>query len=152
MPVCISSTSDADIHSNVEAELLLQGDAVMGRRDLGFAEARHQIPLRDEPAVEREAVAAGGVEVLGAHAEHDRRFGAALRAHHARRPAARAVAERSLLEQDDALHAAFGELNRRPCADGSPADDDDVSAAAAGHTAERWHRLNSQSRARSGLR
>ena len=64
-------------------------------------------------------------------------------------PAARLLAPSpsvARLEQHDIRHAAFGEQHGRPGADRSAAHHHDVGAAEAGHTTERWHRLNTQSR------
>ena len=135
---------------HVEAEPPLQRDPVMGLLHLGVGEARHQVALRLEAAIQREAIAAGGVELLGGQAQPDRGFGPALRPHHAGGAAAGAVAEGARLEQDHVFHAAFGEQDGRPRTDRSTADHHDVGAAGAGHTTKRWHRLNAQSRPRAG--
>lgn len=79
---------------DVEPETALQRDAVVGLLRFGFREARHEIALSDEAAVEREAITAGRVELLAEEPELDRGLGAALRADHARGAAAGPVAER----------------------------------------------------------
>ncbi len=68
-----------------------------------------------------------GIEVTGPQAEADRRFGAALGADHAGCPAARALAERARLEQDDAFEALRTKEPGAPRADGPPTDHDGVS-------------------------
>ena len=135
---------------DVEAQPPLQRDPVVRLLHLNVGEARHQVALRLEAAGKWEAIAAGGVERLGGKAQPDRGFRATLRAHHAGGAAAGAVTQRRRLEQDHVFYAAFGEQDGRPRTDRSTAHHHDIGAAGAGHTKERWHRLNAQSRARSG--
>ena len=127
IPVSRLSMSELDSHSTSRPELVLQRDALVGLGDFGFGEARHQIALCDEPAVQRVTIAGGGVEGLAAKTQPDGRLGAALRANHARGAAAGAVTEGAGLEQHDVAGAAFGELNRRPGSDRAAADDHDVA-------------------------
>ena len=121
----------------------------------GVGEAGHAVALLDEPGVQRRGSSRWrAVEVLGPHAQPDGGLGAALRAHHAGRAAARPLAERPRLEQDDPLQPGPPEEPRAPRADGAAADDHGVGApriaGAGGHRLRRWHRLNSQSRGVAG--
>ena len=106
----------------------------MGLPHFGFGEARHEIALGDEAAVEREAITAGPVELLRAHAELDRGFGAALCAHHACGAAAGPVTERGRLEQDDVAHSAFCEQYGRPGAHRASANHHHVGMGGTGHS------------------
>ena len=67
-------------------------------------------------------------------------------------PAARLLAPSPSVAPRAARHfdAALGEQHGRPRTDRSTTHHHDVGAAGAGHTMERWHRLNAQSRARRG--
>src|SRR5262245_36513270 len=94
----------------------------------GFREARHEVALRDEAAVEREAITAGRVELLRAQPELDRGRGAALSADHARGTAAGTVAQCARLEQYDAPDPGFGEQDGGPRTDRPPTDDHHIGA------------------------
>ena len=120
-----------------EAEALLQGDAFVRLLHFGFGERRHEVALRDEPAVERIAITTGDVELLGAQTELDGGLGAALCADHARRTAACAVAEGGGFEQDDLAYAAFGEQDGGPGTDRPSADHHHVGMSGTSHSTKR---------------
>ncbi len=98
---------------DIEAEAALQSDAVMRLLHFGRCEARHQITLRDEAAVEWEPITAGEVEVLGLQTQSDRGLGAALRAHHARGTAACPVAEGCRFDAERRSRRRFRRAGRR---------------------------------------
>ena len=149
-PVCSGVEVVAAEPFDVESQTALQRDPFVGLVNLGGREARHEIALGGEPAVEREPVSAGGIELLGAQAEPDRGLGAALRANHARRAAAGPVAERRRLEQNDLARTSFREQDGGPGTDGAAADHHHVGAGGTGHSTKPWHRLNAQSIGRRG--
>lgn len=122
---------------HVQAQIQLHGHALPGRGDLSLGEARQQVSLGHEAGVDAEFAALAPVEVLGPLPQSHRLGGAALGPDHAGGPAARALAEHPLLQQDDPQAVLAQEVGA-PRAHGPAAHDDDVGGvrmAAEGH----WH-------------
>ena len=93
------------------------------RRDLRFGEAGQQVALLGEPGVGADLVSLAQVEPAGPLAQAYRLGRPALHPDHAGRPAARALAEEALLDQDDPRQPGLAQEVRAPGAY-RPATDD----------------------------
>jgi hypothetical protein len=124
--------------AHVQSQGLLHGDPGPRVGHLALGEARHEVALGDEARVDPEPLPLPGVELPAEEAQPDRRLGATLGPHHARRAGARTRAERLPLDQDDVVEPGLAQEPRAPGAHRPATDDDGIRGArpTAGHACE----------------
>jgi acetate---CoA ligase (ADP-forming) len=115
----------------------LHRDPLVRGRHFGPGEARQQVALPGEARVGADLGLLRDVEVTGPAPQPDRFRGSALQPHHPGRAAARALAQVSLLDEDDVSKPGFPQEVRAPGADGAAADHDGVRGS--WQFADRWH-------------
>ena len=123
--------------AHLETNRLLHRDPRVCLLDLRLGEARHEVALLHEPGVDAEQVVLPEVELAAEEPEPDRGLGAALRAHHACRTRARALAQGVPLQQHHVTDSGAPQEPRGPRPDRPSADDDRIGTARhSGHDRE----------------
>ena len=116
--------------ARVEPALALHGQAQVRGAHVVLAGGDDEVAQRAEVRVDAVALVLAEVEADRPAPEVDGRRRPALRADHARRARARALAGGGGVDDDDAPGAVLAREDRRPAADRAGADDDEVRALA----------------------